>query len=74
MQRIRTLLQRANLPIQAPAQMNSKQFMDLMAVDKKVQDGQLRLILMRSMGVSVITSEASSEQIVAMLERHLSGS
>jgi 3-dehydroquinate synthase len=73
-QRIRTLLKRANLPIQAPAKMNSEQFMDLMAVDKKVQDGQLRLILMRSMGVSVITSEASGEQIIAMLERHLSGS
>ncbi len=73
-QRIHALLQRARLPVQAPKEMNSKQFMDLMAVDKKVQDGQLRLVLIRALGESVITSEPSSKQIMTMLDRHLQGS
>ncbi len=72
--RVLKLLQRARLPIQAPKQMNSAQFMDLMAVDKKVQDGELRLVLMQGLGNSVITSEARHEQITAMLDRHLSRS
>lgn len=72
--RVSKLLKQARLPVQAPEQMNSEQFMDLMAVDKKVMDGQLRLVLMRALGESVITSEASREQIVSMLDRHLSRS
>lgn len=72
--RVLQLLQRARLPIQAPKQMNSAQFMDLMAVDKKVLDGELRLVLMQGLGNSVISSEARHEQITAMLDRHLSGS
>lgn len=71
--RVRNLLQRARLPIQAPPQMDSNQFINLMAVDKKVLDGQMRLVLMRALGESVITSEARSEQIIAMLDRHLHG-
>ncbi len=71
-QRVSALLQKARLPIQAPKQMNSEQFMALMAVDKKVMDGQLRLVLMRSLGESVITSEARGDQIISMLDRHLS--
>ncbi len=72
-ERVRNLLQRARLPIQAPAQMDSNQFINLMAVDKKVLDGQMRLVLMRALGESVITSDARSEQIIAMLDRHLRG-
>lgn len=72
--RVLKLLQRARLPVQAPKQMNSAQFMELMAVDKKVLDGELRLVLMQGLGNSVITSEAHHEQIIAMLNRHLNRS
>jgi len=69
--RIRALLKRARLPVQAPREMSSEQFMALMAVDKKVQAGQLRLVLLRALGESVITAEAESQQIVATLDEHL---
>jgi len=72
-ERIRTLIRRARLPVQAPGEISSERFLDLMAVDKKVQDGQLRLVLMQSLGQSVITAEASREQITKMLDGHRKG-
>jgi len=71
--RIRTLLQKSRLPTQAPQSMSSEQFLDLMAVDKKVQAGKLRLVLMKALGQSVITGEATPAQISAMLDAHLNG-
>jgi 3-dehydroquinate synthase len=71
--RIRRLIERARLPVTAPGRMDSERFLELMAVDKKVQDGQLRLVLMRALGQSVISAEASAEQIARMLDRHLQG-
>lgn len=72
-QRMRNLIERAGLPVEAPAELDSARFMELMAVDKKVQDGQLRLVLMQGLGHSVITAEASRAQIMAMLDRHRKG-
>jgi 3-dehydroquinate synthase len=42
-----------------------------MAVDKKVQDGKMRLVLMRALGESVITDQVSPAEIAKMLDRHL---
>ncbi|MFO7593458.1 MAG: 3-dehydroquinate synthase [Pseudomonadota bacterium] len=72
-ERIRTLIRRARLPIKAPAAMDSTRFLELMAVDKKVQDGQLRLVLMKALGESVVTAEAGQAQIKRMLDKHLKG-
>lgn len=69
--RIRALISKARLPVQAPPELDSTRFLELMAVDKKVQDGLLRLVLMQGIGSSVITAEASGAQITAMLDRHL---
>jgi 3-dehydroquinate synthase len=71
--RIRQLIEKARLPVQAPATLSSERFLDLMAVDKKVQDGQLRLVLMKALGQSVISAEATREQIRATLDHHLKG-
>lgn len=54
--RLRTLLQRAKLPVTPPKAMTPAQFLDLMAVDKKVLDGQLRLVLLKSIGEAIVTS------------------
>ncbi len=72
-ERIRSLIAKANLPIRAPGQITSERFLELMAVDKKVLDGQLRLVLMKSLGESVITAEASAADIRSMLDAHLKG-
>ncbi len=55
--RIQRLLQRARLPVNAPAPMTPERFMDLMSVDKKVQAGKLRLVLLKGIGEAVITDK-----------------
>ncbi len=72
-ERIRRLLRKANLPVQAPKSLTSERFMELMAVDKKVLDGKLRLVLMKGLGESIITAEASATAIRAVLDAHLKG-
>lgn len=70
LKRIKELTTRARLPVQAPAELDNQRFLELMAVDKKVQNGKLRLILMRALGESVISDQVSGEQICQMLDRH----
>lgn len=53
--RVRTIFVRAGLPVTGPETMTPQQFMDLMAVDKKVQDGKIRLILLEGIGKAVIS-------------------
>lgn len=57
--RTRSLLQRARLPVAGPTELSSDRFLELMAVDKKAQAGQIRLVLLRDIGNSVVTGEFS---------------
>lgn len=60
-ERIKRLLIAAGLPVKAPEEMSSKRFMSLMAVDKKVQDGHIRLVLLKSLSQAVISDDYSAE-------------
>jgi 3-dehydroquinate synthase len=51
------LLQMAGLPVVPPAEMSEETFLQHMAVDKKVLDGQLRLVLLRQLGAAVVTAD-----------------
>ncbi|RLA22933.1 MAG: 3-dehydroquinate synthase [Gammaproteobacteria bacterium] len=55
--RISSLLKQANLPVIPPETMGRERFIELMAVDKKNVDGQLRLILLKEIGRATITSQ-----------------
>jgi 3-dehydroquinate synthase len=66
--RVEQLLRRARLPVRAPATLTNERFLDLMAVDKKVQDGRLRLVLLKSIGEAVVTDQFPREQLAATLE------
>lgn len=66
---IRHLLARAGLPIEPPATMTGEDFMRYMSVDKKVLDGSLRLILMKSLGESVVTADFDAEALRRVLHR-----
>ncbi len=55
LQRIERLLVKAKLPVRAPEEMSSEQFLELMAVDKKVMDGGLRLVLLKGIGDACVT-------------------
>ena len=61
------LLARAGLPLVPPAQMGPEEFLRHMAVDKKVLDGQLRLVLLRRLGEAVVTAEYPREVLDATL-------
>ena len=51
------LLRQANLPVKPPAGMSAQDFLKTMAVDKKVLDGRLRLVLLDRIGVARVTSD-----------------
>ncbi|WP_417568342.1 3-dehydroquinate synthase [Marinobacter sp.] len=67
--RISRLILRAGLSGKPPAGMTADDFTNLMAVDKKNVDGELRLVLLRSVGDAVVTSEASPENLALTLAR-----
>lgn len=62
------LLRRAKLPIESPTGVSAETYMDRMAVDKKVEDGNVRLVLMKGIGRSVISDDYDRQQLAAMLE------
>ncbi|MFA5626519.1 MAG: 3-dehydroquinate synthase [Thiohalomonadaceae bacterium] len=71
--RTRRLFVAAGLPVQAPSELDAARFLELMAVDKKVQAGKLRLILLCGIGQAVISDSATAEQISAGIALHHSG-
>lgn len=55
--RIERLIASAGLPVGPPGEVPADRLLELMAVDKKVLDGQLRLVLLRAIGEAVITAD-----------------
>jgi 3-dehydroquinate synthase len=66
--RTEDLLQKAGLPTRPPETMDTAQFMTLMAVDKKVVDSGLRLVLLKAIGTAAITGDFSTDQLRTMLD------
>jgi 3-dehydroquinate synthase len=64
---IRTLLKKANLPVDPPKEISPQRFNELMSIDKKVQDGVLHLVLMKSMGESFISSDFDKQALQRVL-------
>jgi len=64
---LRQLLLQAKLPVTAPGGMSVDQFLQLMAVDKKVLDGQLRLVLLRELGNAQVTSDFPLAELQACI-------
>ena len=56
-ERIEALLRRAGLPARGPRLLDPEHMLGLMAVDKKAQDGQIRLVSLRALGAGVITAD-----------------
>jgi len=69
LERIENLLQRVGLPTSPPEAMDEAQFMELMAIDKKVVDGGLRLVLLKAIGNAVITGDFSAALLSQTLSR-----
>jgi 3-dehydroquinate synthase len=73
-ERIRSLLARARLPVTAPREMSRSRFMDLMAVDKKTVDGGLRLVLLDGIGRSKVCHDFDRQLLDQTLDPELASS
>lgn len=64
--RVRKLFERAGLPTLGP-KLGAEKYMQLMGLDKKVADGKIRFVLLKSLGDAVMTGDVPQ----AMLEQTL---
>ena len=67
LQRIIRLLEFAGLPIEGPEGMTADTYLELMSVDKKVLDGNLRLVLMTRLGYAHVTSDFPRSALMKVL-------
>jgi 3-dehydroquinate synthase len=68
--RVRACIAAAGLPTCPPGGLTAARFLELMAVDKKVQDGRLRLVLLKDIGRAIVTHAFDLEALTATLEVH----
>lgn len=66
--RCTALIQRAGLPTRPPEGMTPEDFLELMGHDKKVANGKLRLVLLRKLGVSVLSADFDEKALQATLK------
>lgn len=65
--RIEKLFLRAGLPVFGAA-LGAGRYLELMRYDKKVQDGKMRLVLLKAIGNAVMSDIANEGQITAAIE------
>jgi 3-dehydroquinate synthase len=71
-ERIRTLLARAGLPVAAP-RIGGRRALELMGMDKKVDRGRVRLVLLRRIGEAVLTGDYPDDALEATLAGGIRG-
>jgi 3-dehydroquinate synthase len=64
--RLRHLLSRFGLPVKAPA-LGPDRYLELMARDKKVEAGKLRLVLLQALGLATIRNDVAPAALRALL-------
>jgi len=65
---IRRVIASFGLPVDPPADLPTERWLELMAVDKKNQDGRLRLVLLRGVGAAAVTAEFSPAALRATID------
>lgn len=66
--RITTLFRKARLPVVPPESLNPEEFLNLMSVDKKNVEGDIRLILLKSIGQATLPVGADVKLLRQTLE------
>ena len=66
-ERAESLIARAGLQLHPPEQIDAARFRELMAIDKKVVNGRLRLVLLQAIGAAVVTADFPPEALDATL-------
>lgn len=67
--RIKNSLLAANLPL-LPPKLGAAKYLDLMGLDKKVENGKIRLVLQQGIGHAVITSDYDADKLSASLSAY----
>lgn len=67
--RIRKLLEKASLPVKVPAAMTTEDFFEKMQVDKKVQRGKIRYVLLKAIGDAVIKGDLTDAKVSVAINR-----
>jgi 3-dehydroquinate synthase len=68
LRRIEQLVESARLPIRAPSELNADRMLELMAVDKKVKGGKLRLVLLDAIGKAELDGDFDAVALEETLE------
>jgi 3-dehydroquinate synthase len=68
--RIIALFKKARLPVNPPEKIDSERFLELMAVDKKNVDGQIRLILLNKIGAATLPVDVNQELLELTLKTY----
>ncbi len=66
-ERIKALLSAAHLPVSVEGDLSSEDFMQLMAVDKKVQAGVIRLVLLKGIGQAILSDDYDRDSLAQTL-------
>lgn len=66
--RCRALVERTGLPTRPPLDLPPARFLELMGMDKKVQAGKLRLVLLKGIGNAVVTGDFDHACLMQTLE------
>ncbi len=66
LRRIAALFERARLPVKAPA-LGVETYLAYMGVDKKVEEGRIRFVLLERLGSAFVTAEVPAEVLRATL-------
>ena len=66
--RVKRLIATSGLPVVPPKAMSAQTFLSYMAVDKKVVDGSLRLVLLDRIGTACVASDFDQEILQETLE------
>jgi 3-dehydroquinate synthase len=67
--RIKNSFLAANLPL-VPPKLGAAKYLDLMGLDKKVENGKIRLVLQQGIGRAVITSDYDADKLSACLSAY----
>ncbi len=61
------LLKQAGLPLAPPGEISPEQFLECMAIDKKVVDGKINLVLLQELGKACVTGNYNREKLLETL-------
>jgi 3-dehydroquinate synthase len=67
-ERVQKLVESAKLPVRAPRELSADRMLELMAVDKKIKDGKLRVVLLGAIGEAYLDGDFDGRALKETLE------